>query len=262
MTLSLCTIALNEIRFLPGLLESVHGVVDEIILGIDDRTTDGTAEVANLYGARTFPFEWHDSFSTARNLTLERARGDWILVLDPDERLLPAGGVAIRDALAGDVPLEVDGFLTLIVETTLQDEELAPPEVSSSRLFRNSPDLRYFGRVHEEVRYLPDPPRTYCAMLPGLREPHIQHYGLDPSVWELKHKRERDRRLLHLRLKDKPDDAVAYCYLALMARREDRPLAAYTFAKRALECGPRTLHDDRVTQMEQLCRRETSCFTA
>src|SRR5215831_3815000 len=186
VSLSLCTIARDEIRFLPGLLESVHGVVDEIILGIDDRTTDGTAEVAGLYGARTFPFEWSDSFAEARNLTLDRARGDWILVLDPDERLLTEGRRAIRDALAVTVPLEVDGFLTLIVETTLQDEELAPPEVSSSRLFRNSPDLRYMGRVHEEVRYVPDPPRTYCALLE--HGPHILHYGLDPEIWQRKSK--------------------------------------------------------------------------
>ena len=262
MTVSLCTIARDETRFLPGLLESVHGVVDEIILGIDDRTTDGTAEVAGLYGARAFSFEWHDSFAEARNLTIDRARGDWILVLDPDERLLPNGRLALRDTLAVAVPLEIDGYHTLIVETDLDDNELSAPEVSSSRLFRNAPDLRYMGRVHEEVRYVPDPPRTYCEMLPGLREPHIQHYGLDATIWEQRCKRARDRRLLHMRLRDNPDDAVAYCYLALMARKEGRRMAAKVFAKRALACGPRTLHDDRVVQMRDLAGMfHGECFT-
>jgi hypothetical protein len=40
------------------------------------------------FAAFAFDFEWQDSFAKARNLTLERARGGWILVIDPDEKLL------------------------------------------------------------------------------------------------------------------------------------------------------------------------------
>lgn len=249
-SISLAVIALNEERFLPGLLDSVQDLVTDVVLGVDDRTTDRTAEIARARGARVFTFHWSDSFSIARNLTLERARGEWILVLDPDERLLPEGRVRIAEQLAADIPLFIDGFHTSIVETDLDDQPLSPPEVSSSRLFRNSPDLRYMGRVHEEVRYVSAPPRTWCAMLEG--GPHIRHYGLAPTIWATREKRARDRRLLHLRLRDNPNDAVAYCYLALMARREGRRMAAMMLAKRALDCGPGTLHDDRVAQLRQL----------
>jgi glycosyltransferase involved in cell wall biosynthesis len=249
LSLSLCTIALNEQQFLAGMLETVRNVVDDVVIGIDSRTTDQTEQIATAHGARTFAFDWHDSFADARNLTIDQARGDWIVVIDPDERLLPAGRAALLALMmrVDTIPLEVDGFHTLIVETTLDDVPLSPPERSSSRLFRNVPDLRYMGRVHEEVRYLPDPPRTYCDLLEG--GPHIQHYGLDQSVWQQRDKAKRDRCLLHLRLRDNPDDAVAYCYLALMARKDGRPIAARTFARRALECGPRTLHDDRREQL-------------
>jgi hypothetical protein len=129
---------------------------------------------------------------------------------------------------------------------------LSPPQVSSARLFRNSPDLRYLGRIHEEVRFLPDPPRTQCEMLPGWSEPHIQHYGVDPDVWAERGKRARDRRLLHLRLAEDPHDAVAYYYLARMAQHEGRQHLARMFAKRALDCGPRTLADESVAEMQQL----------
>ncbi|HYW89513.1 MAG TPA: glycosyltransferase [Chloroflexota bacterium] len=250
MTLSLCAIARDEERFLPALLESVRGLVDELVIGIDSRTTDDTLAVAQAYGARAFIFDWHDSFAEPLNLAIDRARTDWILRLDCDERLLPAGRVAIRETFSQTVPLAIDGFLTLMVETDLKDNELSAPEVSSARLFRNSPDLRYLGRIHEEVRYLPDPPRTNCEMLPGPSMPHIQHFGADPALRQ--GKAERDRCLLHLRLRDNPKDAVAYCYLALMARKDGRRLLARTFARRALECGPRTLHDDRVLLMQEL----------
>ena len=250
MSLALCAIARDEEAFLAGLLESVHGVVDEVVIGIDSRTTDRTHELAEQHGARTFWFDWRDSFALARNLVIERARSDWLLTLDCDEVLLPAGREVLSSLRLDDVPLQVDGFLMLMQETDLLDHELGPPERSSTRLFRNTPDLRYVGRIHEEVRYVPDPPRTWCGMFEG--GPHIRHYGVDPTVWRVRDKARRDRRLLHLRLRDNPDDAVAYCYLALMADREGRHRAARTFARRALNCGPRTLHDDRVAQMQQL----------
>src|SRR5215475_1947557 len=250
MSFSLCTIAHDEEQFLAGLLGSVDGVVDEIVLGVDRRTTDYTRDIARLYRCRTFEFDWRDSFAHARNLTIDRARGDWILVLDPDERLLPEGAQVIRELFAhlDDVALLVDGFHTLIVETDLENNELSPPERSSSRLFRNSPDLRYVGRVHEEIRYLPDPPKTVCAMLEG--GPHIRHYGLDLDVWSARDKYRRDTRLLLMRLEDNPNDAVALCYLALMARKDGKLAEAKVLARQALDCGPRTLHEDRRAQLE------------
>jgi len=250
MSLSLCAIARDEETFLPRMLESARALVDEIVLGIDRRTTDATPDIAHQYGARVFWFDWQDSFAAARNLAIASARTEWLLTMDADEVLLPEGGLAITITLGADAPLHVDGYLSVLEETSLDGELLWPPEVSSARLFRNSPDLRYLGRVHEEVRYLPDPPRTQCDVLPG--GPHIRHYGLDPSVWQVRGKAERDRRLLHLRLGENPHDAVAYYYLARMARRDGRRLLARTFAKRALDCGPRTLSDDAALEMQRL----------
>jgi len=238
VSLSLCAIALNEERFLAGMFESVLGVVDELVIGIDSRTTDRTREIAQQHGARIISFDWHDSFADARNMVVERAWGDWILALDADERLLPAGYQAIAEVLAPDVSSSIDGFRLLVDEDGVQ-------EWTAPRLFQNEPALRYVGRVHEEVRYLPDPPRTFSLKLDD--GPHLLHLGRGHP--------KRDRCLLHLRLRENPNDAVAYCYLALMAHGEGRDIAARTFARRALDCGPRTLHDDRVVLMQQLARR-------
>ena len=252
MSLALCAIALNEEQFLDGMLESVAGLVDEIVIGIDSRTTDATPDIARLHAARSFAFDWHDNFAAACNLAIDHARSDWILRLDADERLLPEGRVRIHELLALGVPLHVDGFYALLLETDLAGHPLGPAERCAARLFRNTPDLRYVGRIHEEVRYVPDPPQTYNFMLDG--GPHIVHLGAAPEVLEQRGKRARDRHLLHLRLCDDPDDAVALCYLALMAHAEGRRRAAYALAKRALDCGPRTLHDDRVVQLKALMR--------
>ena len=237
MSLSLCTIVWNEEALLGGMLESTLGLVDEYVLGIDSRTDDYTRVVASGVEARLVPFVWQDNFAEARNRILERARGDWILALDADERLMPHTLRTLADLLADEIPLRVDGFRMLLLEGDSQ-------EWTAPRLFRNAPDLRYVGRVHEEIRYLPDPPRTMSVKLDD--GPHLVHLGRGHQ--------ERDRRLLHLRLRDNPNDAVAYCYLALMARKAGRPLAARTFARRALGCGPRTLHAERVAELENFSR--------
>lgn len=83
-TLSLCMIVKNEEKNLAPCLKSVRDVVDEIIV-VDTGSTDKTKEIACVFGANVYDYDWTGDFSAARNYSLEQARGDWILVLDADE---------------------------------------------------------------------------------------------------------------------------------------------------------------------------------
>lgn len=74
-TLSLSMIVKNEEKFLPDCLESVKGLVDEIVI-VDTGSTDTTKEIAARYGARIFDFEWIGDFSAARNYSLGQCTGD------------------------------------------------------------------------------------------------------------------------------------------------------------------------------------------
>jgi hypothetical protein len=56
------------------MLRSVEGLVDEVVLGIDSRSEDRTADIARRFSAQWFRFAWCDDFSYARNLTLDVAR--------------------------------------------------------------------------------------------------------------------------------------------------------------------------------------------
>ncbi|NLP04853.1 glycosyltransferase family 2 protein, partial [Candidatus Fermentibacteria bacterium] len=94
--LSLVTIAFNEERDLPRCLDSV-GFADEIVV-VDSGSTDGTIEAARSRGAKVFdhPFE---GFSKQKQFAIDRATGDWILVLDADETAGPGLGEAVRSAI-------------------------------------------------------------------------------------------------------------------------------------------------------------------
>ena len=234
MTLSVCTIAYDEEPFMSDWLRQFDGLVDKIYLGVDSRSTDRTEEIAHAAGAIIVPFEWADSFAAARNTVLERVRADWILVLDPDERLTRVG-VDVIERLMGDETVSdlIDGFSPLFQEGDQR-------EYVSGRLIRNDPQLRYVGRVHEEVRYLPNPARTWFERMDG--GPHIEHLVFG-TLRARKDKDRRDLRLLRLRLLDDSHDAAALFYLWQMT-------GDMQYAERALACGERALHPDRRAQLE------------
>jgi tetratricopeptide (TPR) repeat protein len=83
-SVSLCIIVKNEKNHLARCLRSVKPVVDEIIL-VDTGSSDETKDIARVFGAQVYDFLWVDDFSKARNFSLSKASGDWILVLDADE---------------------------------------------------------------------------------------------------------------------------------------------------------------------------------
>lgn len=209
-SLSLCAIVRDEQAMLPGMLSSVYGLADDLVVGVDTRSTDRTEAIARQYGAHIIWIEWRDDFSYARNLTLEAATGDWVLVLDADERLLPAGGAAVRAVLdcAPEVPAEdaVTGCAFLMEQRDLRGT-LNCINQSSGRLFRRRPEIRYSGIVHEEPIWLPEPERTCWALITG--SPHILHYGYDEALWTERGKFERNRRLLERRVAADPTDEYA-----------------------------------------------------
>jgi tetratricopeptide (TPR) repeat protein len=201
--LSLCMIVRDEQAFLPGALASVRGVVDEVVV-VDTGSTDATVELALAAGARVERFVWCDDFAAARNFALERCTGDWVLVLDADERLAAHGGPALRAALQRD---DLDcGLLPLFNARSL---ETPPPSVVwhgageaelLPRLFRKVDGLRWQGTVHENAD---------AWLGPRMHRVHevdaaIVHYGAVPQVRRERGKAERNLRLLHARCEVSP----------------------------------------------------------
>ncbi len=88
MTLSAIIITFNEERDLPGCLESLTGVVDEIVV-VDNHSTDATRDIARRYTDKIF-LKSFEGYGPQKQFALEQASGDWVLNIDADERLTPA----------------------------------------------------------------------------------------------------------------------------------------------------------------------------
>ncbi|RLC34166.1 hypothetical protein DRH14_03555 [Candidatus Shapirobacteria bacterium] len=76
----------NEAKDLKKCLKSIKNFVDEMVV-VDMKSTDDSIEVAKSFGARVFSHRHLNCVEPARNFAISKARGKWILLLDPDEYL-------------------------------------------------------------------------------------------------------------------------------------------------------------------------------
>ena len=129
----------NEEEMLPGCLEPLRGVVDEMIV-VDTGSTDRTVEIAESFGARVVHFPWNGSFSDARNASIEAATGDWLMYLDADEHMEAADARGLRGLLGRTWR---EGFY--LVETNYTGGEEAGSAVThmALRVWRNRPQYRF-----------------------------------------------------------------------------------------------------------------------
>lgn len=166
-TLALSMIVKNAERDLEDCLESVQGLVDEIVVA-DTGSTDSSIEIAQRARARIFPIPWENDFAKARNLSLAEVKSDWVLMLDADERLDP-GAAKVLPALLAD--REAAGFQVTIrnyvanLHHKIWDRQASPNtgayaparaypayvDHENVRLFRRDPEIYFTGRVHETV---------------------------------------------------------------------------------------------------------------
>lgn len=141
---SCCMIVRQGEDTLRNALESVKDLVDEIVIGIDDRTTDKTEEIANEFGAKIFWFTWIHDFSYARNLVAHYANYDHVLVVDVDDVIRTDDKDVFRK-------LVNDGFDTVSVAV-----DTAPGCFSASVRLYNKKKMAYRSRVHEHLFNMTD----------------------------------------------------------------------------------------------------------
>ncbi len=260
-TLSVCMIVRNEARMLPGCLDSISAVADQLVV-VDTGSSDDTVSIARSFDAQVHHFKWIDDFAAARNESIRHATGDWIFWLDADERLTTASVEPLKRLLKPPQR-------PTIYQVRIRNLQLDGPVYSltmSHRLFSRHPQLRFSGRIHEQIH-----PSLKAAG--GVEKPSkviIEHQGYALEGDQMRAKLERNRTLLEAMVEEEPDSAYAHYTLgqnyALLGTQE-QALQEYL---RALEIdaftGPSVAtllnalaetcwHLDRLDEAESYARR-------
>lgn len=106
--MSVAIIAKDEAQHIAAAIASVHGRVAEIVVLVDQRSSDATATIAIDAGARVIIEAWR-GFPGQRNLALSVCTQPWVFFLDADERVEPD----LLDELAArcvDASTDVAGY--------------------------------------------------------------------------------------------------------------------------------------------------------
>jgi tetratricopeptide (TPR) repeat protein len=188
---------------LPRCLAAVADLVDELVV-VDTGSVDRTVEIARSFGAVVIEHEWSDSFAEARNLSFEVASGDWLMYLDADEVLVREDAQLLR-SLTGRTWREAF-YVTEINHTGALGEGAAVTH-EALRIFRNRPEYRFEGRVHEQIAHrLP----TYLPERLEASAVRLEHYGYLADVRARREKSTRNIELLRLAQAEQPPSAFMH----------------------------------------------------
>ena len=208
--LSLSMIVRDEEAQIEDCLRSVKDFADEMVL-LDTGSVDGTISLAQACGARVERMEWPGDFAPARNAALEHVSGDWVLVLDADEKLRSEAIPQLKALMAQP---------DVLVINLLRHELGAAmaPYSNVSRLFRRHPRIRWSKPYHSMID------ESVNALLteePGWRvanctEPALLHEGYRPDLLAGSNKAERLRQSMESWLQDQPDDPYACAKLGAL----------------------------------------------
>lgn len=197
--LSVCMIVRDNARTLQACIASIQPWVDELVV-VDTGSQDETPRIAKSFGARLGYFPWIDDFAAARNASLDLATGDWLFWMDSDDTIDSENGRKLRELAYGPHEQGVLGYIVQVHCPGPISDGKDFTVVDHVKLVRNHPQIRFEGRIHEQV-------------LPAIRslggdirwtDLFVVHSGADHSVEGKRRKVERDLRLLQQDIQERP----------------------------------------------------------
>lgn len=228
-TITLCMIVKDEADCINACLESVKGLVSEIII-IDTGSTDQTIEICENHGAKVYTYKWKNDFADARNYGLSFSTGDWILWLDADEELDASKKANIPEILNNtNAHLLALPVLNYFGKTTPVDKNNVYL-IYQLRLFRNHKNITFHNRIHETPLLSLNVTDKDIKDIPV----SIHHYGYLQEVTDKKQKGQRNIRLLEKEMSDPAHSPWIEYHLASEFYRQEKYQQAFQYVNKSI----------------------------
>lgn len=140
LPISCAIIARNEADRLGRAIASVKGIANDVVVVLDNQSTDDTEQVALHAGARVLARDW-TGFGEQKRFAEQSCEYDWIISLDADEALSPELADEIRAMFEGDKTPPLNFYIMPRVE-------IFPGKMRPAPFSDVEPWLRLFNRRH------------------------------------------------------------------------------------------------------------------
>lgn len=232
MLLSIAMIVKNEEKFLRktlnALLPLLNAIKSELVI-LDTGSEDDTISIAKQFTDNVYSVPWENDFAYMRNISLKKCKGEWILVVDADEVLENPEGII--DFFNEGLNKKFNSAAVSFKNVT-SDKDKNYIIGSLIRLFKNSKELKYEGRVHEQVKFQ-QPTIKLNAV--------FKHYGYNNNDFELMiYKFERNLELLMKNIEENPEDVYTIFQLAQTYSMARKSKEAFKWIKYAYELSEQT----------------------
>lgn len=148
--LSVVIIAKDASQTLSACLKSIKNLADEILVVVDNRTTDNTALLAKSFGARVYSRKFNN-YANQKNYAVSETANDWVLSLDADEEVSPELAAEIKRVLPGTAYAAFKiPRLNIIFGRPILHTNWEPSADTHIWLFDKT-KCKWAGVVHEEI---------------------------------------------------------------------------------------------------------------
>lgn len=249
--LSLCLIFKNERDYISDCFLSVADLCREFIL-VDSGSTDGSSAWAKELALKDkrvqyFDRAWPGDFSDQRNFAISKAKADWILFLDADERLERSHHQLIRQATVRmgtfACQLEIRNYTSDISEIGFIPRfefgiHFGFVRTQLHRLFRRDDRIKYEGILHERI----EPTLVQYGLKSESLAAVIHHFG---KLKEKKGNILKERLQFYAELGIRkvsahPNDAQAHWELGVIYQKQGQWTEAEREFKKAIDLSPQT----------------------
>lgn len=222
-SISLCMIMRDEEKRLDRCLDSVQGLVQEVII-VDTGSIDKSIEIARRRNCKVIDSPWCDNYAFSRNVGLPAAKCNWILVLDPDEVLDRSQHDLIRGHTLHPEVVAYRMDTRNYTDNAFQQGCRPNPgdflnakryygfvPSTKTRLFQNWKGLRFRGVWHELVDY-----DIHTKLYSFATSPvQVHHYPGEIVQSNMEEKKAFYLRLGEKKVRQDPDDCQAWWELAV-----------------------------------------------
>lgn len=176
MKISAVILTKNEEKNIEECLKSLCFCDEKIV--IDDNSIDKTQEIARRNGAKVFIHSLDDNFSKQRNFGMSKAKNDWVLFVDADERV-PEPLMLEISGLKFEEPRYTGFYIKR--KDVIWGKELEHGETGNVKLLRlaKRDSGEWIGKIHE----IWDIKKNTSALKNSLI--HYPHQTLDQFLKEI-----------------------------------------------------------------------------